>query len=566
MTAEARDSNMESACRNARWPTNVTILYPENDAAFTNATVRWNAYSGPSYCAAVSPTTADQVASIVKAANAANVPFLATGGRHNFGTTLKNLQNGLAIDLSLMNSVTVDAENGIAVIGGGAKIQTVLDAVSKAGFMIPSGTCGCAGYIGAGIGAGVGYLQGTLGLVIDSLVSVNLVIASGDCVEASETSNPDLFWAIRGAGANFGIITAVFKLTKKVNNGEVYYADLIYSPDQKSAYFDLMESLNGNYPSQLGFSTTIYWNAQTNQTNILATVFWAGTEAEAVKGLKPFFDINPVVAANKTLPADEIPKTVLLGIIQASCNTTNGIYGIHTVNVRQYSACTYSSVFDKFDAYLKQYPESQSSVLIFETFSTKSSLAVPDGETAYPWRDATGNIMLQFRWAGVNNQFANTANEVAKELRTDLAATSGYPGLSAYVSYAFGDETLEEMYGQDKLPRLLKLKEQWDPDNRFAPIRPDSMANGSSTRQTRRNHVPSPTAYAQVMRMVIVGARLKVAYAGVFWQGNSRRASILFRSVVDRGPVKLFSDDKRLCNDRLLRVLVASYHCLYAMT
>ncbi|KAI1365579.1 FAD-binding domain-containing protein [Xylaria arbuscula] len=451
MTAEARDSNMESACRNARWPTNVTILYAENDAAFTNATVRWNAYGGPSYCAAVSPTTADQVASIVKAVNAANVPFLATGGRHNFGTTLKNLQNGLAIDLSLMNLVTVDAENSTAVIGGGAKIQTVLDAVSKAGFMIPSGTCGCAGYIGAGIGAGVGYLQGTLGLVIDSLVSVNLVTASRDCVEASENSNPDLFWAIRGAGANFGIITsAVFKLTKKVNNGEVYYADLIYSPDQKSAYFDLMESLNGNYPSQLGFSTTIYWNAPTNQTNILATVIWAGTEAEA------------------TLPAIEIPKTVLLGIIQASCNTTNGIYGIHTVNVRQYSACTYSSVFDKFDAYLKQYPESQSSVLIFETFSTKSSLAVPDSETAYPWRDATGNIMLQFRWAGVDNQFANTANEVAKELRADLAATSGYPGLSAYVSYAFGDETLEEMYGQDKLPRLLKLKEQWDPDNRFA--------------------------------------------------------------------------------------------------
>jgi FAD/FMN-containing dehydrogenase len=72
----------------------------------------------------------------VKVANSAKIPFLATGGRHNFGSTLRTLQNGLAIDLSHLNSVTVDKESSTATIGGGANIQQVLDAVLEAGFMI----------------------------------------------------------------------------------------------------------------------------------------------------------------------------------------------------------------------------------------------------------------------------------------------------------------------------------------------------------------------------------------------------------------------------------------------
>lgn len=72
----------------------------------------------------------------MKAANATKIPFLATGGRHHYGTTLKKLQNGLAIDLKLLDTVTVDTETATVTVGGGANVQQVLDAVSEAGFMI----------------------------------------------------------------------------------------------------------------------------------------------------------------------------------------------------------------------------------------------------------------------------------------------------------------------------------------------------------------------------------------------------------------------------------------------
>ncbi|KAI0428665.1 hypothetical protein F5Y09DRAFT_343486 [Xylaria sp. FL1042] len=182
MQTEAHD--FEAACRKASWPPQSNIRYQRSEA-FTNATARWNAY----------------------VANAANIPFLATGGRHGYGVTLERLQNGLAIDLSRLNGATINRNNSTIAVGGGAKFREVLKPVAEAA----SGSCNGARYIGSGFGAGIGYLQGTLGLVIDSLVS-----------------------AIRGAGTNFGIITsAVFKLSQPVNEGEVFYVDLIYGASQK---------------------------------------------------------------------------------------------------------------------------------------------------------------------------------------------------------------------------------------------------------------------------------------------------------------------------------------------
>lgn len=75
--------------------------------------------------------------------------------------------------------------------------------------------------------------------------------------------------------------------------------------------------------------------------------------------------------------------------------------------------------------------------------------------------------MLQMRWPGLTSPFGETANTFAKGLRDELAATSGYNGLSAYVNYAWGDETLEQIYRENKLERLVSLKQKWDPTNVF---------------------------------------------------------------------------------------------------
>lgn len=76
--------------------------------------------------------------------------------------------------------------------------------------------------------------------------------------------------------------------------------------------------------------------------------------------------------------------------------------------------------------------------------------------------------MLQMSWAEPGDPVEDAVNDFAREVRQDLAAESGYPDLSVYVSYAHGDETVEQVYGKDKLPRLVGLKKRWDPNNVFA--------------------------------------------------------------------------------------------------
>lgn len=120
--------------------------------------------------------------------------------------------------------------------------------------------------IGVTLGGGVGRFEGEYGLVIDALESVRMVTATGTLVEASRTCNPDLFWAIRGAGANFGIITsATYKVHRYMNDGNVYLVDFTFPSNLSSSYSKVAESLQSNLNPKLAGNAFIIYNAATNQ-------------------------------------------------------------------------------------------------------------------------------------------------------------------------------------------------------------------------------------------------------------------------------------------------------------
>lgn len=101
--------------------------------------------------------------------------------------------------------------------------------------------------VGATLGAGVGRYQGLHGLIIDALLSVRIVVASGELVTASSTENSDLFWAIRGAGANFGIITyATYKIVDLTNKGQVLNADFRFPVSKNESVWNILKTLNDN--------------------------------------------------------------------------------------------------------------------------------------------------------------------------------------------------------------------------------------------------------------------------------------------------------------------------------
>ena len=151
--------------------------------------------------------TTDDVVAAVKRAREENLPsrFAAAATR---SAGLSAIEGGMLIDLAPMNGVEVDAERRIAKVGGGALWRDLDGAAQEHGLAVPGGVVSDTGVAGLTLGGGYGWLRRKHGLSCDSLVEAELVTADGSVVKASADENPDLYWAIRGGGGNFGIVTS----------------------------------------------------------------------------------------------------------------------------------------------------------------------------------------------------------------------------------------------------------------------------------------------------------------------------------------------------------------------
>ena len=141
-----------------------------------------------------------------------NLRLAVRGGGHS-GSGMGTCDDGVVIDLSPMRFVQVDVHSSTATVGGGALLGDIDHATHPFGLALPTGIISTTGIGGLTLGGGSGYLTRKFGLTIDSLLSADIVLANGSYVTASADENPDLFWAIRGGGGNFGIVTSfVFRL------------------------------------------------------------------------------------------------------------------------------------------------------------------------------------------------------------------------------------------------------------------------------------------------------------------------------------------------------------------
>ena len=148
----------------------------------------------------------DDVSRAIAFASAQDVPLAVRGGGHN-GAGLGVVDDGLVIDLSGMNEVIVDPEAGTVRVGGGATWSEVDHATAEHGVVVPSGIISTTGVGGLTLGGGLGHLSRGMGLTIDNLAGAEVVLADGSRVHASADDHPDLFWALRGGGGNFGVVT-----------------------------------------------------------------------------------------------------------------------------------------------------------------------------------------------------------------------------------------------------------------------------------------------------------------------------------------------------------------------
>jgi FAD/FMN-containing dehydrogenase len=196
---------------------------------------------------------AADVADVIEAVNFARTNDVLTairGGGHN-GGGLGTCDDGLVIDLSRMKGIRVDPTAGTVRVQAGCTGGDMDHATHAFGMATPSGTVSSTGMAGLTLGGGIGHLTRTYGLTIDNLLEVDMGLADGRFVTATEKEHPDLFWAVRGGGGNFGVVTSfLFRLhpVKTVNAGPTFWP-LEQAPEVMKAYQDFIlqapEDVNG---------------------------------------------------------------------------------------------------------------------------------------------------------------------------------------------------------------------------------------------------------------------------------------------------------------------------------
>ncbi|KAL8940821.1 MAG: hypothetical protein Q9216_002610 [Gyalolechia sp. 2 TL-2023] len=441
-----------------KWCSGTQVFFPGQANYTALTTQRWTTYEAPSYLASIKPSCVEDVQRIVKLCAQRNIPFLATGGGHGYSTSFGKLDNGLELDLGGFKGISIDKAAKTMTIGGAVTFGDVFDPLYAAGFEI-RGT----------LGGGVGRYQGLHGLIVDNLLSLEMVTAAGNLITVSATENTELFWGMRGAGFNYGVvINATYTVSPLTNGGEVQVVDFIFSKEQNETFFNTLATMSADtLPPEMALLTYVDYNATYNGTTAILDISYPGPKDKFLELVKPFSDLNPAYTEFQTIPWNRLLRQLGFQLNDLVCikEQQHSMYSVATKNL---SAPDYIAAFAGYDKLYADYPDTRGSTLEIEIFPTQAVLAVPLDSTAYPWRDVEAQVMIQMSFTeSPTSPAANAANQLARDLRAAFTKTSGYDELEIYVSYAHGDEDPASWYGKDKLPRLIELKREWDPKDIF---------------------------------------------------------------------------------------------------
>jgi FAD/FMN-containing dehydrogenase len=182
-------------------------LSTPGDGRYAVATAIWAKPVGPMPRAIAHCRTSEDVQSAIRAALDCDLSLSVRGGGHDWAG--RALCDGLVIDLSEMYGVAVDSVRRVATIFGGARASDVVAMTDPLGLAPVTGSCGTVGMAGLTLGGGYGVLTPRFGLTLDNLLAAKVVLADGRIVTAKNDSEEELFWALRGGGGNFGVVTAM---------------------------------------------------------------------------------------------------------------------------------------------------------------------------------------------------------------------------------------------------------------------------------------------------------------------------------------------------------------------
>ncbi|KAK6829516.1 hypothetical protein PG987_010100 [Apiospora arundinis] len=454
-------------------------IYLPGSQDFEDVVSRWSNLSVPVADIVVVPSTEEDVVKIVTFANEHSVPFLATNGFHGSVTTLGKMTHGIEIFLSQLSTVEIAQDGKTAKIGGGIRGKALIDALWAAGKQTVTGACECVGYLGPGLGGGHGWLQGHHGLVSDQYLSFNIVLANGTLATIDETS--ELFWGLKGAGHNFGIVTSVTSKVYDVQFPNYAIETIFFSGDKVEEVYELANDLwitNGTAPE--GLNNWSYWffdpTIDPEKPVIVMYIIQEGVDAVDRIHTAPFHQLGPIMTQLKSGDYRDLAAWTGISLADGPCQKTGKANPRFPIYLKSYNPQAQKKIYELFREATTGSPNAPfaGSLFMFEGYSQQGVKAFADDASAFAYR--SDNLLIApLLIYPPGEELNKKAQELGNRLRQVLFEGSGQATLNTYVNYAYGDETPRAWYGSDswRQERLASLKQKYDPEGRFsfyAPI------------------------------------------------------------------------------------------------
>ncbi|KAI1490987.1 hypothetical protein F5X96DRAFT_509465 [Biscogniauxia mediterranea] len=454
---------------------NGSIITGPSSPEFANETERYNTIVHPKIQLVVQPGQESDISKIVQYANDHHIEFYAANRGHAL-TTSVGAFDGIQIDLRSLSSIQINPDTQTARFQAGVYGHEVLQTMSDAGYVTATGTCSCVSILGPALGGGHGNQQGVHGLTSDGIVNMNVVLANGTEITVSESQNADLWWAMRGAGHNFGIVTS-FEANIYPDNKTYYYRTYQYTGDKLEPLFEEMNRFHNNgtlstkWLGAFGVYTVVSDVSETEATIVYVFVY-AGPESEAAPLFEPFDQLEPASMVDGTIPYEQINDAMGGGVDSPLC-MPNRTHFVGTAGLQVYNVTAERQIYDLFNSKVAEHPELGSTRVLHEGYAVAGVRAINPDDSAYPLRD--DYLLMYFdAVAEPGSGLEDFARQWGRETIDLWNAGQPQRQPTAYVNYAGGYESLEAMYGYEpwRLERLRSLKAKYDPQNRFAYYNP----------------------------------------------------------------------------------------------
>jgi hypothetical protein len=431
------------------------------DQGYDEARAVWNGDIDRRPAVIARCTGPGDVAAALAYAQETGLRVAVRGGGHGFwGAAVP--EGGIMIDLSSLDSVTVDPEARRARVGGGAKLAQLDAATQEHGLAVPAGTVSHTGIGGLTLGGGFGWLTPLHGLTIDNLESAEIVLADGRCVRASATEHPDLFWAIRGGGGNFGVVTEfefrLYPVGPLVNLG-LFFVEQERAAQAIRIARDLFADLPaGTSPAIACISAPpapFVAPEHHFRPGVGVIVVGFGTVEEHAAAVAPLREaLEPLFETTTPLPYVALQQLL----------DEAAFWGVRAYAKGLYLDELTDEAIDVVADRTGRRDAPMSELLIFPFGGAYTEVA--DADTAWGGRRSAGWLMAIEGMAPDPESFVGArqwARDTWEQLRPIAGSSATYVNLMAEPD----DRAILDTYGQEKYARLAQVKGTYDPGNVF---------------------------------------------------------------------------------------------------